>query len=147
MDEQQKYSMGDHARLAEMLELFFRDSTCEEELDEEAIRVLSDELGHFLLSDKTFEGTPDVLLPKAAYGVGFDIWDEESKEHVVRMTLKREGFMTTGDFLKMQNFFWTTVGKAIRNSPAIIDILRGGGVIVETDFTDEGEGGQQASPA
>jgi hypothetical protein len=63
------------------------------------------------------------------------------------MTLKREGFMTTGDFLKMQNFFWTTVGKAIRNSPAIIDILRGGGVIVETDFTDEGEGGQQASPA
>ncbi len=73
MSDEQTYTMGDHERLSSMLEVFLNenmDATNFDDTDE-----LADKLAHFLLVPKEFEGTPEVLLPKASYKVGLDIWD------------------------------------------------------------------------
>jgi hypothetical protein len=98
---------------------------------------------HWLFKDKTLEMSPEQMLPKANYKLGFNIVDEVSGERIVQLLLERDRQMTDGDFLQMQNFFWCTVGRAIRDNPDIIRQLRAGGIDVNTDPGDSGNSGQQ----
>jgi len=68
--------------------------------------------------------------------------DESSGQHIIRLTLDRTREMADGDFMQLQNFFWTTVGRAIRDNPEIIRTLEAGGVRVEIDPPPD-QGGQQ----
>lgn len=98
----------------------------------------------WLHSDKTKEMSPTILLPKAKYHLGFNVVDEYTHEHIIRLVLDRTEEMEDEDFLQLQNFFWTAIGRAIRDNPEIIKALEAGGVRVEID-PPEGTGGQQAA--
>jgi hypothetical protein len=104
--------------------------------------TLAGKLAHWLLSDKTQLQSPEKILPKAKYHLGFNVVDEATGEHIIRLVLDRTTQMADGDFLQLQNFFWTTIGRAIRDNPSIIQTLEAGGVRVEIDPSD-GQGGQQ----
>lgn len=97
----------------------------------------------FLNSGREVSMSPERLVPKAAYHLGFQVYDETKKppEKVIKLVLHRTPDMTDGDFYQMQNFFWVTVGRAIRDSPDIIQTLRAAGIIVTTE--DDEEPGQQ----
>lgn len=103
---------------------------------------LAGRVAHWLLSDKTQLMSPEKVLPKARYHLGFNVVDESSGEHIVRLTLDRTREMADGDFLQLQNFFWTTIGRAIRDNVQIRQTLEAGGVRVETDPPPD-QGGQQ----
>lgn len=110
--------------------------------DDEDRGTLAGKLAHWLLSDKIQLQSPEKILPKAKYHLGFNVVDEATGEHIIRLVLDRTREMADGDFLQLQNFFWTTIGRAIRNNPSIIQTLEAGGVRVEID-PPEGQGGQQ----
>jgi hypothetical protein len=110
--------------------------------DEDRLRVATG-VASWMISDKTTLESPEKLLPKAKYHLGFNVVDEATGEHIVRLTLDRTREMADGDFMQLQNFFWTTIGRAIRDNPSIRSILEAGGVRVETDPSDGGAGGQQ----
>jgi len=97
----------------------------------------------WMLSDKIRVMSPERLLPKAKYHLSFNVVDELTGTHVVRLTLDRTDEMSDVDFLKLQNFFWTTVGRAVRDNQDIKRTLESGGIRVETDPEDSG--GQQAA--
>lgn len=90
-------------------------------------------IAHWLLSDKAILISPYKILPRAKYKLAFNVVDEATGEHIVRVSLDRSREMADGDFLQMQNFFWVTIGRAIRDNPEIIKTLRAGGIGVETD--------------
>jgi hypothetical protein len=50
--------------------------------------------------------------------------------------------MADDDFMQLQNFFWTVIGRSIRDNPDTIKTLEAGGVRVEIDPPVE-SGGQQ----
>lgn len=56
-----------------------------------------------------------------------------SGNHIVTLRLRRLEGMTNGDAAQMQNFLWTQVGYAIRDSKELRDILRHGGIEVLLD--------------
>ncbi len=91
-------------------------------------------VAHWLTSDKAAMISPEMLLPKATYRLCLDVTDEANKEHIVRLTLDRTHEMADGDFLQLQNFFWSTIGRAIRDNPEVTRMLRLGGIQVETDL-------------
>ena len=101
-------------------------------------------VSEWLFSDKTKEMSPTILLPEAKYHLGFNVVDACTHEHIIRLVLDRTEEMEDEDFLQLQNFFWTTIGRAIRDNPEIIKALEAGGVRVEID-PPEGTGGQQAA--
>lgn len=112
-------------------------------LDDEHDRgTLAGKLAHWLLSDKTQLQSPEKILPKAKYRLGFNVVDEATGEHIVRLILDRTREMADGDFMQMQNWFWCVIGRYIRDNPEIRRTLEAGGVSVETDPPD-GTGGQQ----
>lgn len=112
-------------------------------LDDEHDRgTLAGKLAHWLLSDKTQLQSPDKILPKAKYRLGFNVVDEATGEHIVRLILDRTREMADGDFMQMQNWFWCVIGRFIRDNPEIRKTLQAGGVSIETDPSD-GSGGQQ----
>lgn len=113
--------------------------------NEEDRGTLAGKLAHWLLSDKVQLESPEKILPKAKYHLGFNVVDESTGEHIVRLVLDRTREMADGDFLQLQNFFWTTIGRAIRDNPSIVHTLEAGGVRVEID-PPEGQGGQQFAP-
>lgn len=95
----------------------------------------------WMISEKVELVSPERILPKAKYRLGFDVTDEATGEHVIRLILDRTREMEDGDFLQLQNFFWSTIGRAIRDNPDVVRTLRLGGVHVEIDPA----GGQQAA--
>lgn len=110
--------------------------------DEDRARVAEGAIG-WMLSDKVRVVSPDMLLPKAKYHLSFNVVDELTETHIVRLTLDRTDEMSDIDFLNLQNFFWTTIGRAVRDNPDIRRALESGGIRVETDPEDSG--GQQAA--
>ena len=122
-------------RLVELLEQ--KDGLC---LDNDNERQqLADFLAASLLRPGEQIVSPEVLLPKARYHLSFNIVDEPTGEHIVRVTLARDRLMTDGDFLQMQNFFWCTIGRAIRDNPEVVRVLRAGGIDVTTLPSGGGE--------
>lgn len=118
------------------------DSACLDD-DVDRYRVASG-VARWLLSDESRVASPEVLLPKAKHLLSFNVVDEVTRTHIVRLVLERTKEMEDGHFLQLQNFFWTTVGYAIRDNPEIIRALEAGGVRVEID-PPEGAGGEQAA--
>lgn len=53
--------------------------------------------------------------------------------HIVTLRLRRKEGMTDGDAMQMQNFLWTQVGYAIRESKDLQDTLLHGGIEVLLD--------------
>lgn len=109
--------------------------------EEDRLRVATG-IASWMISDKVTMESPEKILPKARYHLGFNVVDEATGEHIVRLILDRTREMADGDFMQLQNFFWTTIGRAIRDNPEIIHRLELGGVRVEID-PPEGTGGQQ----
>ena len=106
---------------------------------------VSGQLAHFLLdATKEMDLSPESLLPKAKYKLGFTVVDEPTGKTICRIQLNRQNDMTDGDFLQMQNFFWTTIGRAIAENPEIIRTLELAGIDVDLD---PGDGGAQPAPA
>ena len=131
-------------RLVNDLNNFLEDNHASACLDDDLDRYLV-ALGvvKWMLSDKTREMSPDMLLPRAKYHLSFNVVDELTETHIVRLTLDRTDEMSDVDFLTLQNFFWTTIGRAVRDNPDIRAALESGGIRVETDPEDSG--GQQAA--
>lgn len=142
-DNQARYTAEEISTLIVGLGQVFESPECTSlHLDDDTDRGrLAGIVAHWILSDKTILLSPEKALPKATYKLGFNIVDEASGEHIVRLTLDRERNMTDGDFMQLQNFFWVTVGRAIRDNPEARRTLELGGVRVVTDPAVQG--GQQ----
>lgn len=101
--------------------------------DDEDCRAVAEGVANWMVSDKVTVMSPEILLPKAKFHLCLNVVDEVSGEHIVRLTLDRTQEMEDGDFLQLQNFFWSTIGRAIRDNPEVIRTFQLGGVHVETD--------------
>lgn len=141
-DNKADFTAEEISRLIYGLGNFLEEDCADLELDDEQRGALSGKLAHWLLSDKAQLMSPDKILPRAKYKLGFNVVDETTGDHIIRLTLDRSREMADGDFLQLQNFFWTTIGRAIRDNPEIIKSLRAGGVLVEIDDPIN-SGGQQ----
>jgi hypothetical protein len=144
MTDQVEYAMPSLERLRSALRGFLEEecsSLCLDDADDRETFI--DKLAAWLLKDKTVDMTPEDLLPKARYCAGINIMDEVTGERIVKLLLYRSEMMTDGDFLQMQNWFWSTIGRAIRDNPELAQTLRVGGVIIDTDPE---AGGQQFAP-
>lgn len=117
--------------------------------DEEDRRTCATQLAEWLLDNSPpLELTREKLLPKGRYRCGFNVVDEATGEHIIAVILHRDHVMTDGDFMQMQNWFWTVIGRAIRDNPDIIQTLRAGGVEILIDqdpFHPGSHGGEQAT--
>jgi len=143
-DQQAPFSVQDLEALQTALAIFFEERCSSHCLDNDEDReAVADKLAHWLLSDKVQDVSPEKMLPRARYKLGFDVVDETTNERIIQLLLQRDKMMTDGDFLQMQNFFWVTVGRAIRDNPEIIRTLQAGGIDVNTDPGEGGTGGQQ----
>lgn len=109
---------------------------------EDCFRVATG-LASWMISDKVKLMSPEKLLPKAKYHLSFNVVDELTETHIVRLTLDRTDEMSNIDFLALQNFFWTTIGRAVRDNPDIRRSLESGGIRVDVDPEDSG--GEQAA--
>jgi len=109
-------------------------------LDNEGERAdLSVALAEWLIvADKTTEITQQITLPRAKSRVGFNVVDEVTGKRIVYLELERDRMMTDGDFLQLQNFFWTTIGLAIVDHPEVIRTLQAAGIKVTRGGDDEG---------
>lgn len=144
MDQQAEFSADQFMELQEALSRFLDESCASFALDNDADREeVSARLAHWMVRQQIVEASPEKFLPKAQYRLGFNVVDEQTGERVVRLLLSKGAQMTDGDFMQMQNFFWCTVGRAIRDNPDIIRTLRAGGIEVDTD---PGVAGGQLSP-
>lgn len=144
--DQQEYTMAAFEGLRTAMSKFLEEECSSFCLDSPADRHhFLDKMVAWLLKDKVFEGTPEQLLPKARYRAGIRIVDENSGEHIITLILQREGEMTDGDFMQMQNWFWATMGRAIRDNPDLAKTLCAGGVEIDTGSGDQGSGQQFAS--
>jgi hypothetical protein len=117
--------------------------------DDEDRSFVAAKLAEWLLDNSPpLELTKEKLLPKGRYRCGFNVVDEASGEHIIAVILHRDHQMTDGDFMQMQNWFWTVIGRAIRDNPDIIQTLRAGGVEILIDkdpFHPGSHGGEQAT--
>jgi len=133
-DTQPNYTFEELARLIAALGNFMERECGSLCCDSEEDRgTLAAKIAAWLCQDKTVVASPEMLLPKAHYHLNFNVVDEPTGEHIVRISLDRTREMADGDFLQLQNFFWVTVGKAIRDNPEVVRILQAGGIRVETD--------------
>lgn len=133
-------------QLSDALEQFLAEDCSGICLDEDSERQeLAGKIVHWLFRDKSFLESPETFLPKAKYHLGFNVVDEANGEHIIRLVLDRLPEMADGDFLQLQNFFWTVIGRSIRDNPDTIKTLEAGGVRVEVDPPVEGGGQQFAS--
>lgn len=145
MDEQADFDADQFMRIQELLGRFLAEECASLCLDSDEDRdTLAAKVTQWFLRDKFVEVSPEKLLPKAKYRLAFNVVDEITGERIVRLMLLRNSMMTDGDFMQMQNFFWCTVGRAIRDNPDIIETLRAGGIDVDTD---PGTAGGQLSPS
>jgi hypothetical protein len=101
---------------------------------------LANKLAEWLTSDKTHDFTIEMLLPKAEYRAGLNVVDERTGQPIIGLVLNRSRWMSDGDWLAMQNYFWTVIGKAIRYNPSVISDLRTAGITVT--IPDAPSGGQ-----
>jgi len=117
--------------------------------DDEDRSFVAAKLAEWLLDNSPpLELTREKLLPKGRYRCGFNVVDEASGEHIIAVILHRDHVMTDGDFMQMQNWFWTVIGRAIRDNPDVIQTLRAGGVeiLIGMDpFNPGSHGGEQAT--
>lgn len=144
-DQQAEFSAGQFLELQNALCQFLEEYCSSYCLDSDEDRVAcSDQIAHWMVRQQVVEASPEKLLPKANYRLGFNVVDETTGERIVRLMLVKDEQMTTGDFMQMQNFFWCTVGRAIRDNPEIVATLRAGGIEVDTE---PGAAGGQLSPA
>lgn len=146
MDQQNQPLQLTHdefSRLIHGLETFLEEnySSCCLDDPEDRLRAATG-IASWMISDKVTLESPEKILPKAKYHLGFNVVDEATGEHIVRLVLDRTREMADGDFMQLQNFFWTVIGRAIRDNPAVVQTLQAGGVRVEVDPRD-GSGGQQ----
>lgn len=102
---------------------------------EDRLRV-AEGVVNWLLADRADVST-EALLPKARYFMSFLVVDEATGEHIVRMTLRKSWDMADGDFLSLQNTFWSIVGRAIRDDVALRRRLEEVGVEVDTECGTE----------
>lgn len=144
MDNEAGFTAEEISSLIYGLGVFLEDQCSSLALDDDHDRgVLAGKLAHWLLSDKTQFQSPEKILPKAKYRLGFNVVDEATGEHIVRLILDRTREMADGDFMQMQNWFWCTIGRFIRDNPGVRKVLEAGGVYVETDPPAGSPGGQQ----
>ena len=144
MDQQAEFSAEQFLALQEELSRFLDESCSSYALDSDADREeVASRVAHWMVRQQVVEASPEKLLPKAKYKLGFNVVDEITGERIVQLILDRGSQMTDGDFMQMQNFFWCTIGRAIRDNPEIINTLRAGGIDVDTD---PGTAGGQLSP-
>jgi hypothetical protein len=143
-DQQAEFSADQFLELQESLARFLDENCSSYCLDTDEDREeVSGRIAHWMVRQKVVEASPEKLLPKAQYRLGFNVVDEQTGERIIRLTLTRSSQMTDGDFMQMQNFFWCTVGRAIRDNPEIIKTLQLGGIDVDVD---PGVAGGQLSP-
>jgi hypothetical protein len=143
-EQRAEFSAEQFLDLQSELSRFLDESCADFALDNDADREeVASRVAHWMVRQKTVEVSPEKLLPKAKYRLGFDVYDETTGEKIIKLLLSRDEQMTDGDFLQMQNFFWCTVGRAIRDNPEIIQTLQAGGIEVDTD---PGVAGGQLSP-
>lgn len=100
--------------------------------DEEDLSRVAKGVASWLLADKLALGKTSWILPKSEHYLGFDISDQFTGERIVRLVLDKTWDMTDFDYSVLQNFFWTTVGRAIKESPELRQRLEAGGVRVDT---------------
>ena len=144
-DQQAEFSAEQFLELQTELSRFLDETCASYALDNDADREeVASRVAHWMVRQQVVEATPEMFLPKAKYKLGFNVVDEVTGERIIQLVLDRGNQMTDGDFLQMQNFFWCTVGRAIRDNPEIINTLRAGGIDVDTD---PGTAGGQLSPA
>jgi hypothetical protein len=133
-DGQSRFTQDELVRLIAGIGQFLENECSDLCCDDEADRgTLSAKLAAWLLQDKSIQATPELMVPKATYKLAFNVVDEPTGEHIIRLTLDRSREMADGDFLQLQNFFWVTVGRAIRDNPEVIRTLQAAGVRVEID--------------
>lgn len=99
----------------------------------------------YITRGREIDTSPEKLIPKAAYKLGFQVVDETTGERIVKILLDRTPDMTDGDFMQMQNFFWTAIGRSIRQDKELLQTLAAGGILVSTEPDDEPSGQQFAS--
>lgn len=100
--------------------------------DEEDLSRVAEGVASWLLADKLALGRTSWILPRAEHYLGFDICDQFTGERIVRLVLDKTWDMTDFDYTVLQNFFWTTIGRAIKENPEIRRRLEGGGVRIDT---------------
>src|SRR5512137_2203087 len=132
-DEKQTFTAEDIAQLITGVGQFLQEECDDYDFSDEDRGDLAGRLAHWLLRDKTLTISPEKILPKAKYKLAFNVVDEPTGDHIIRLVLDRTKEMADGDFMQLQNFFWVTVGRAIRDNPEIIRTLQAGGVRVEID--------------
>lgn len=133
-DERHNFTAEEISQLIAALGFFLEQECSSLCMDDEEDRgTLAGKLAAWLLKDKNITVSPEKLLPKARYLLSFNVVDEATGTHIIRLTLQRAKEMTDGDFMQLQNFFWVTVGRAIRDNADIIRTLNAGGIQVEID--------------
>jgi hypothetical protein len=131
-------------QMVSLMDKFLAEHCGSRSLDDTTDRwATAEQLIEFLNAGREVGLSPEELIPKAAYFLGFQIYDESVRppQKIVKLMLHRTPDMTDNDFYQMQNFFWCTVGRAIRDNPDITQSLRAAGIIVTTG--DDEEPGQQ----
>jgi hypothetical protein len=143
-DNQAGFTAEEISSLIYGLGRFLEEECASLSLDDDHDRgTLAGKLAHWLLSDKTQLQSPEKILPKAKYRLGFNVVDEGTGEHIIRLLLDRTREMADGDFMQMQNWFWCTIGRFIRDNAEVRQVLEAGGVFVETDPPEGSQGGGQ----
>jgi len=143
-DQQAEFSADEFMQLQEELSRFLDETCASYALDNDADREeVANRIAHWMVRQQVVEASPEKFLPKAQYRLGFNVVDEQTGERIIKLMLTRGSQMTDGDFMQMQNFFWCTVGRAIRDNPEIIRTLQLGGIDVDVD---PGTAGGQLSP-
>lgn len=89
-----------------------------------------DSMTAWCLKEKTVEMTPEQMLPRAKYRVGINIVNELSGERIVKLLMDRPLDMSDTEFLQLQNWFWATIGRAVRDNKELAEELELGGVSV-----------------
>lgn len=107
---------------------------------------LADGLAEWMLTAPVIEqDMTQYLLPKATYRSGLRVIDETTGQHLITLLLERTKLMTDGDWLQMQNFLWTVLGRAILADRDLQRVLRAGGIQIYTeDVFNPGRGGDLA---
>ena len=100
--------------------------------DKEDVACVAEGVASWMMADKLALGRRSWLLPQSEYHLGLDICDELTGERIIRLVLDKTWDMTDFDYLSLQNFFWTTIGRAIKESPELRRRLEYGGIRIDT---------------
>lgn len=130
-------------RMADLMERYLAEECHGRALDNDEDRMaVALKMVDYVTQGREIDTSPEKMIPNAAYHLGFQVWDQTTRELIVKIVLNRTPDMTDGDFLQMQNFFWVTIGRAIRDNPEVLQTLAAGGIMVTTKPDGE-TGGQQ----